>query len=67
MEILPEVVAAVGDRLAVLIDSGFRRGADVAKALALGAGAVMIGRATLYGVARRRRGRRHRTGRDATP
>lgn len=51
MEILPDVVAAVGDRLAVLIDSGFRRGTDVAKALALGARAVMIGRATLYGVA----------------
>lgn len=51
MEILPEVVAAVGDRLTVLIDSGFRRGADVAKALALGAKAVMIGRVTLYGVA----------------
>jgi (S)-mandelate dehydrogenase len=51
MEILPDVVAAVGDRLTVLIDSGFRRGTDVAKAVALGARAVMIGRSTLYGVA----------------
>lgn len=51
MEILPEVADAVGDRLTILIDSGFRRGADIAKALALGARAVLIGRATLYGVA----------------
>jgi (S)-mandelate dehydrogenase len=35
----------------VLVDSGFRRGSDVVKALALGAHAVQIGRATLYGVA----------------
>ena len=51
IEVLAEVVAAVGDRLSVLIDSGFRRGTDIAKALALGADAVMIGRATLYGLA----------------
>jgi isopentenyl diphosphate isomerase/L-lactate dehydrogenase-like FMN-dependent dehydrogenase len=51
IEILPEVVDAVGNRLTVLIDSGFRRGADVIKALALGAKAVLIGRATLYGTA----------------
>jgi (S)-mandelate dehydrogenase len=51
MEVLPEVAAAVGNRLTILIDSGFRRGTDVAKALALGAKAVMIGRSTLYGVA----------------
>lgn len=51
MEILPEVADAVGDRLTILIDSGFRRGADIAKALALGARAVLLGRATLYGVA----------------
>jgi isopentenyl diphosphate isomerase/L-lactate dehydrogenase-like FMN-dependent dehydrogenase len=51
IEILPEVVDAVGDRITVLVDSGFRRGADVIKALALGAKAVMIGRATLYGTA----------------
>ncbi len=51
IEILPEVVAAVGDRVTVLVDSGFRRGADVVKALALGANAVLIGRATLHGTA----------------
>jgi len=51
IEILPEVVAAIGNRATVIVDSGFRRGADVVKALALGAKAVMIGRATLYGTA----------------
>ena len=51
IEILPEVVDAVGSRITVLVDSGFRRGADVIKALALGAKAVLIGRATLYGTA----------------
>lgn len=51
IEVLAEIAAAVGDRLTVLIDSGFRRGTDIAKALALGASAVMVGRATLYGLA----------------
>lgn len=51
MRMLPEVVAAVGDRAEVLVDSGVRRGADVARALALGARAVLIGRPYLYGVA----------------
>ena len=51
IEALPEVVDAVGKRVTVLVDSGFRRGTDVAKALAMGAQAVMIGRSTLYGVA----------------
>jgi isopentenyl diphosphate isomerase/L-lactate dehydrogenase-like FMN-dependent dehydrogenase len=50
IEVLPEIVDAVGERLAVLVDSGFRRGADVVKALALGARAVLLGRATLYGI-----------------
>ncbi len=50
IDVLPEVVAAVGGRLAVLIDGGFRRGTDIIKALALGAEAVMLGRATLYGL-----------------
>ncbi len=50
IEVLPEVVRAVGSRTTLLIDSGFRRGTDVAKALALGARAVMLGRATLYGL-----------------
>jgi len=51
IEALPEVVDAVGKRVTVLVDSGFRRGTDVAKALAMGAQAAMIGRSTLYGVA----------------
>jgi len=51
IEILPEVVEAVGSRVTVIVDSGFRRGSDVIKGLALGADAVMIGRATLYGLA----------------
>lgn len=51
LDMLPEVVAAVGSELAVLIDGGFRRGGDVVKALALGAAAVLIGRPVLYGVA----------------
>lgn len=48
---LPAIVDAVAGRTTVLFDSGVRRGADVLKALALGADAVMIGRATLYGCA----------------
>jgi len=47
---LPAVIAAVRGRVSVLVDGGVRRGADVVKALALGAQAVLIGRATLYGV-----------------
>ncbi len=51
VDVLPEVVEAVGDRAAVLLDSGVRRGTDVVKALALGAQAVLAGRAPLYGLA----------------
>ena len=51
IEALPGIAAAVGEKMAVLIDSGFRRGTDVVKALALGADAVMVGRATLFGLA----------------
>jgi len=51
LEVLPEIVDAVGKRATVFIDSGFRRGSDVVKALALGADAVLVGRSTLYGVA----------------
>jgi isopentenyl diphosphate isomerase/L-lactate dehydrogenase-like FMN-dependent dehydrogenase len=50
IEALPEVVAAVGGRIPVLIDGGFRRGVDVFKALALGAKAVGIGRPMLWGL-----------------
>ena len=50
IDVLPEIVAAVGTRLAVLVDGGFRRGTDVIKGLALGAQAVMLARATLYGL-----------------
>jgi (S)-mandelate dehydrogenase len=50
IEVLPEVLAAVGKRVKVIVDSGFRRGSDVVKALALGADMVYVGRSTLYGV-----------------
>jgi isopentenyl diphosphate isomerase/L-lactate dehydrogenase-like FMN-dependent dehydrogenase len=48
---LPEIVAAVGGRMTVFLDSGVRRGSDVVKAVALGADAVLVGRAPLYGLA----------------
>ncbi|SFO89312.1 FMN-dependent dehydrogenase, includes L-lactate dehydrogenase and type II isopentenyl diphosphate isomerase [Amycolatopsis arida] len=51
LDALPEVVAAVGDRIEVLFDSGVRTGADVLKALALGARAVLLGRPYVYGLA----------------
>jgi isopentenyl diphosphate isomerase/L-lactate dehydrogenase-like FMN-dependent dehydrogenase len=51
IEALPEIVRAVGGRLTILIDSGFRRGTDFFKALALGADAVLIGRPYLWGLA----------------
>jgi L-lactate dehydrogenase (cytochrome) len=51
IDVLPEIVEAAGNRLEVLIDSGFRRGSDIAAALALGARAVLVGRAHLYGLA----------------
>jgi isopentenyl diphosphate isomerase/L-lactate dehydrogenase-like FMN-dependent dehydrogenase len=51
LDALPEVVEAVGDRAEVLLDGGVRRGTDVVKALALGARAVLVGRAALYGLA----------------
>jgi isopentenyl diphosphate isomerase/L-lactate dehydrogenase-like FMN-dependent dehydrogenase len=50
LDSLPEVVAAVGDRATIFLDSGIRHGSDIIKALALGAKAVLIGRATLYGL-----------------
>jgi isopentenyl diphosphate isomerase/L-lactate dehydrogenase-like FMN-dependent dehydrogenase len=51
LTVLPEVVAAVGDRVEVLLDSGVRRGPDVVKALALGARAVLIGRSYVWALA----------------
>ena len=48
---LPAIVEAVGDQVEVLLDGGIRRGSDVVKAIALGAKAVMIGRAYLWGLA----------------
>jgi L-lactate dehydrogenase (cytochrome) len=51
IEALPEIVDAVGGRIDVLLDGGVRRGADVVRALALGARAVMVGRPYLYGLA----------------
>jgi heme/flavin dehydrogenase (mycofactocin system) len=51
IRVLPEIVAAVGDDVEVLLDGGVRRGSDVVKSLALGARAVLIGRAYLWGLA----------------
>lgn len=51
IRLLQEVVAAVGDQVEVVVDGGVRRGSDVVKALALGAKAVMTGRAYLWGLA----------------
>jgi len=51
IRVLPAVAAAVGGQIEVLLDGGIRRGSDVVKALALGAKAVMIGRAYLWGLA----------------
>ncbi|MFP8941203.1 lactate 2-monooxygenase [Streptomyces fenghuangensis] len=51
LDMLPEIAEAVGDRIEVLFDSGVRTGADVLKALALGARAVLLGRPYAYGLA----------------
>ena len=50
LEVLPEIIEAVGDKLEVLVDSGYRRGTDIIKALALGAKGVLLGKAYLYGL-----------------
>jgi len=50
LRVLPEVVAAVGDKVEVLLDGGIRRGSDVVKALCLGARGVLVGRAYAYGL-----------------
>jgi (S)-mandelate dehydrogenase len=51
VEVLPGIAAAVGRQMTILVDGGFRRGTDAIKALALGAHGVLLGRATLYGLA----------------
>jgi isopentenyl diphosphate isomerase/L-lactate dehydrogenase-like FMN-dependent dehydrogenase len=51
LRVLPAIAGAVGDQVDVLVDGGIRRGSDVVKALALGARAVLIGRAYIWGLA----------------
>jgi 4-hydroxymandelate oxidase len=51
LEALPEVLASVGARVPVILDSGVRSGGDIVKALALGAAAVLVGRPIAWGVA----------------
>jgi len=51
LRVLPEIVAAVNGQIEVLLDGGIRRGSDIAKALCLGARAVLVGRAYAYGLA----------------
>ncbi|KAI1436342.1 FMN-dependent dehydrogenase [Xylaria sp. CBS 124048] len=50
LDMLPEIVEAVGDEMTVLFDSGVRTGADIFKALALGAKGVLVGRPVMYGL-----------------
>ncbi len=51
IDVLPDIVQAIGDRTPVLLDGGIRRGSDILKALALGAKAVLIGRPYIFGLA----------------
>ena len=51
MQALPEIVDAVAPKVTVMVDGGFKRGADILKAIATGASAVFVGRATLFGLA----------------
>ncbi|KZV80893.1 FMN-dependent alpha-hydroxy acid dehydrogenase [Exidia glandulosa HHB12029] len=50
LDMLPEIADAVGDKMTILFDSGIRTGADIFKALALGAKAVLVGRMYIYGM-----------------
>jgi len=50
IDVLPEVVRAVGERVEVFMDGGVRQGTDVLKALAMGAKAVFVGRPVLWGL-----------------
>src|SRR4249920_1179201 len=50
IDALPEILAAVGGKMPVLVDSGFRRGTDILKALAMGAQAVCVGRPYVWGL-----------------
>lgn len=50
LDALPVIVNAVGDRMTVMVDSGIRTGADIMKALCLGAKAVLVGRPVIYGL-----------------
>jgi L-lactate dehydrogenase (cytochrome)/(S)-mandelate dehydrogenase len=51
VDMFPAIKAAIGDKATIMLDSGVRRGADIATALCLGADFVFVGRATLYGLA----------------
>jgi 4-hydroxymandelate oxidase len=51
LEVLPEIKKLIGNRMPIFVDSGFRRGSDVMKALALGADAVLVGWALVMGLA----------------
>jgi lactate 2-monooxygenase len=51
LEVLPEIIDAVGSEMTVLFDSGIRTGADIVKALSLGAKAVLVSRPVIYGLA----------------
>jgi (S)-mandelate dehydrogenase len=51
LDVLPEIAAEFRGKLTIMIDGGFRRGGDIARAIALGADLVLLGRATLYGLA----------------
>src|SRR5436305_664518 len=50
IDALPEIISAVNGRMPVIVDSGFRRGTDVVKALAMGAQALGVGRLSLWGL-----------------